>query len=138
MNRFCAVLCIVFIIGLIFVEASYSRAESIWPGMVIYIGSSAFLAMSLLLYCGFATLHAVQHVSDPVERAWWVILTVVLNIAGSCIYYFTKYRSFRKIGKGGIILRPNQTLNKLSQLSESELNPNNTVEETTADGGASG
>ena len=136
MNKFYAILGVLFIVLLIFIEATHSRIDSVWD-MIIYIAANVLLVLSLLLYCGFATLHAVQHVSDPVERAWWVVSTVVLNIAGSSLYYFTKYHAFRKIGKGGITLRGTQSLKKLSQLSESELKLKSTVEATAVNDGAS-
>jgi hypothetical protein len=104
---------------MIFLEASFSRPKT-FPDFIIYLSASIVLIWSLLFYCGFAALHAVQHVSDPAERAWWVILTVVFNIAGSCIYYFTKYQAFRKIGKAGITLKSSRKKQKLSELSEEE------------------
>ena len=120
MNRPFAIFGIVLIVILIGIESFFSRYEDSPDHLIYYLVANTLLILSLLFYCGFATLHAVQHVSDPVERAGWVILTVGFNMAGSCIYYCTKYQSFRKIGKGGLIRKADKTKRKFGELSNEE------------------
>jgi fumarate reductase subunit D len=110
------------IVGLLCGEAATSNPTSVRE-IIYHVILLVFLVFALLAYCGFATLHAVQHVSDPVERATWVLLTVGLNVGGSCFYYFTKYQSFRRVGKGGLLRKTGTRTRKFSELSEEEAGP---------------
>lgn len=68
----------------------------------IHMASEFVLAVSLFLYCGFAALHSVSHVEEPCDRMCWIVLTVVFNVAGSLVYYLTKYQDFRSHRIGGL------------------------------------
>ncbi len=122
MTRARALFGVIVIVGLLFGEVVTSNVSSIRE-IVCHVILLVLLAFALIAYCGFATLHAVQHVSDPVERAGWVVLTVALNVVGSCLYYFTKYQSFRRVGKGGLIRKTGSKVLKFSELSEEEARP---------------
>ncbi len=88
------------------------------------------LSWILSTVCGvismFAAMHVSQRVDDPKDRAIWIAVVVLLPLVGSMIYFFTKYRRFREVGKGGLIFIPvpdvgmNEWLTKFFQLSESE------------------
>lgn len=81
-----------------------------------------FLAYLFLIgVTGFFAIHAMQRVSDPVDRAAWLLLIVPLTVFGSAFYCFTKYRKFRQIGKGGLILGSSKkTLRECLALTDAE------------------
>ncbi|MEO0795597.1 MAG: hypothetical protein AAFX93_10560 [Verrucomicrobiota bacterium] len=57
----------------------------------------------VVLYCGFAALHAIQHLESPKERTKWFIITIVVNVFGSMYYYLTKYQKLKEQGRGGLL-----------------------------------
>jgi hypothetical protein len=61
--------------------------------------------VGMLFYCGFAAIHAVQHLSSPQDRATWMVLIVGWNVLGACWYYCTVYQQFRASGLSGLIPR---------------------------------
>ncbi len=71
----------------------------------IQIAITLLLVFSVMSYCGFAVMHAAQHVASPQERAVWTIATIALHVFGSCLYLCTEYQRFRKVGKGGIVVK---------------------------------
>jgi len=109
MNRFVAILFCVMLFGLVVVTASttpvHGRADFIWMMVWVHYISQFILLFGLLFYCGFAALHAVQRIDCPLERSMWVILTIGLNVLGSCYYYCTTYQKFRSEGLGSLINR---------------------------------
>ena len=61
--------------------------------------------VATLFYCGFAAIHAVQHLSSPQDRTAWMITIVGVNVLGACWYYCTVYQQFRASGLSGLIPR---------------------------------
>jgi hypothetical protein len=72
--------------------------------LVIQFAIQLAVDLFIIFYLGFFALHAAQHVADPIQRAGWIILIVFLNIFGATLYLCTKYRKFRAISKGGLIV----------------------------------
>ena len=95
MTKPLAILGLFLTIGLLFAELSLRDTDSIRDTILHSISSVEF-ALSVFMYCGFATLHAVQRVSDPAERAGWVLLTVGQNFDGSCNYYLNLTVKYNK------------------------------------------
>lgn len=87
----------------------YTERPVDWPyAMWLHAGSMFVFALGLVVYCGFAALHSTQRVESPTERSKWLILTIGLNLLGSCWYYCTKYQQFRKEGKGALMRARNE------------------------------
>ena len=86
--------------------------------LAIQFAASFFLTLSI----GFLAIHAAQRVEDPVQRAGWLMLIVVLNVLGATLYLLTKYQKFRSIGKGNLIVAKQWTwsLKEYFCLSEAE------------------
>ncbi len=105
MSRALAILCVVLWIVLLVASAEIERIMVALPPYMLVIHSALYFAeiFSLLCYCGFAALHSTQRIDSPGERSKWLILTVGMNILGSCIYYCTVYQDFRKKGEGGLL-----------------------------------
>ena len=107
MSRIFAIIFAIFLFGLVIVgtmtEQSHAAGSFDISTGVLNVSVQVLLAGGLLLYCGFAALHSTQYVSSPLERSKWLILTIVLNVLGSCWYYLTVYQSFRKLGKGRLM-----------------------------------
>jgi len=77
----------------------------------------AILYTLLIFYVGFFALHAIQRISDPEERAFWAIMIIWFNLLGATVYLFTKYRQFKKIGKGSLIFSKQKPGNFFSMAS---------------------
>ncbi len=103
MSRSFALFGILFLIVMIFPTIATEEVDT-FNGLLLHLAIELVTVGFIFFYCGFATLHAVQHVPDPVERSLWVVMTVVFNVVGSCYYFMTEYQKFRKAGKGGLIL----------------------------------
>jgi hypothetical protein len=109
MNRLLAVLICITLFGLVVITALTDQvpgradfdSDLVW----VHFISQICLAFGLLLYCGYAALHAVQRIESPAERSLWMITTLALNALGSCYYYCTVYQRYRKQGLGRLITR---------------------------------
>lgn len=95
---------LLFVASLYFLGDQYAIQNQGTKQIIIGSALQFLVAIASLIYCGFAAIHAVQHIESPRERATYMILTVGFNIVGSCVYYCTKYQTFRKEGKGALIL----------------------------------
>jgi len=107
MSRMLAVIFAVVLVGLVVVLAETEQnhpAEAFQMSTLVWnVTAQVLLSIGLILYCGFAALHSTQHVSSPQERSTWLILTIGLNVLGSCWYFLTAYQAFRKSGKGRLM-----------------------------------
>jgi hypothetical protein len=107
MSRVFAILFAIFLFGLVIMEAMTEQnpiAKSFDTStLVLNISLQILLAIGLILYCGFAALHSTQYVTSPQERSLWLILTIGLNVLGSCWYFLTVYQTFRRLGKGRLM-----------------------------------
>lgn len=107
MNRPLAILFPALLVGLPLVEAIMDRNSipdsTDLQTLVLNVIAQALLTCGLVTYCGFAALHSTQYISSPKERSFWLIVTLGMNVFGSCYYYLTTYRSFRKSGQGGLM-----------------------------------
>ena len=124
MTRLLAVLGAIFCIGMIFPMAAteHVRGDLDLRMAIFHCVSEFILAMSLLLYCGFAALHSVSRVEDPGDRVGWIVLTLGLNVLGSLIYYLTKYQDFRTNGMGGFVRQQKNDGRSFYRATPSELN----------------
>lgn len=124
MTRFISVLGAIFCIGMIFpmVATEQVRGGIDFRMAIVHGVSELVLAMSLLLYCGFAALHSVSRVGNPCDRMAWIILTLGLNVLGSLIYYLTKYQDFRANGMGGFVRPQKNNGQSFYRATPSELN----------------
>jgi hypothetical protein len=107
MSRICAILSAIFLVCLVIVEAMTEQHEPAsafdMSIFVLNVSAQILLVAGLLLYCGFAALHSTQYVTSPRERSTWLILTIGLNVLGSCWYFLTAYQAFRTLGKGRLM-----------------------------------
>lgn len=51
----------------------------------------------------FFLVHAVQHISDPTERALWVIGFLFFTVLCIPVYIYKRYRQFYRDGRGSLI-----------------------------------
>jgi hypothetical protein len=107
MSRVTAIILAIFLLGLAYVEAvteqnPFAKASD-GSMLILNVSAEVLLALGLFLYCGFAALHSTQYVVSPRERSLWLIVTIVLNVLGSCWYFLTAYQAFRKLGKGRLM-----------------------------------
>jgi hypothetical protein len=107
MSRFFSILFCVLFFGLMIVATATEQNHPNDPfSITIFIVNTAALALiyiGMILYCGFAALHATQYISSPYKRSWWLIFTILFNVLGSCYYYLTEYQSFRAKGQGSLM-----------------------------------
>ena len=107
MNRFFSILFCVLFFGLMIVVTATEQNHPNDPfSITMFIVNTAALALfyiGMILYCGFAALHATQYISSPYKRSWWLIYTILFNVLGSCYYYLTEYQSFRAKGQGSLM-----------------------------------
>jgi peptidoglycan/LPS O-acetylase OafA/YrhL len=90
---------------------------------ILFFVSLFLLGLGGTVYCGFAMLHAAQRITDPRDRAGWLVIIVPFTIFGACFYLLTKYQNFRKIGKGTLIRdRRKNGLSNLLTLTHEEEN----------------
>ena len=120
MNRPIAIVAALIIHLMIVPMTLTENSIGTFQDLLIHSAFTLAVVFALLFYCGFATLHAVQHVADPVDRMGWVVMTLGLNVLGSCIYYVTKYQGFRKLGHGRLILASSETAGSLSEITRQE------------------
>jgi len=126
MNRSLTIICfavLLLLVGLT-IETEMHRPEDFTVGkMVVFIGASFLSGAGGLAYCGFAALHAAQRITDPRDRAGWLLVIIPLTLFGACFYLTTKYQNFRKVGKGSLIRDQRQyTLSQFIKLSHEEEN----------------
>jgi len=104
MSRPVVILCFCILVFLFFASAATEQVRDFSVEITVVNALATFLfVIGACCYCGFAAIHAVQHVADPQERAVWLIVTIYVNVLGSIFYLLTKYQCFRKIGKGSLI-----------------------------------
>jgi hypothetical protein len=107
MNRALSILFAALLVGLVIVMAATEQnhlVESVQLAtLVVNVTAQVLSAVGMFVYCGFAALHSTQYISSPKERSMWLVVTIVLNVFGSCWYFVTTYQSFRKIGKGRLM-----------------------------------
>ncbi|MAS91570.1 MAG: hypothetical protein CMO55_00115 [Verrucomicrobiales bacterium] len=74
-------------------------------------------------YCGFAIVHVVQHIANPVSRTWGFLTIVVCPIPAALIYFLTHYQALRRKGAGNVLLsaRKSEDENHYFTLTEEEL-----------------
>ncbi len=103
MNRFFAILIPILIIITmvpdILVKEGTETLSLLPPAKITGVIS----ALLLFCYCGFAALHAIQHLDSPKERTKWFLITILVNVFGSMYYYLTKYQELKKEGQGGLL-----------------------------------
>jgi len=105
MSRALAILLLVCLIASLLATG---MTERVFEASSLYeIVSSAALRLvtylGIFFYCGFAALHSMQHIESPHRRTEWLLLTIVMNVFGSCWYYCSIYQDFRKKGQGGLL-----------------------------------
>ncbi len=71
--------------------------NSVWGIFFLEFGISLFM---VLLWV-FTSVHAMQHIEDPLERSAWFAFFVVLFWMAPLIYLISKYRKFARSGKKG-------------------------------------
>lgn len=101
MSRLVAILLVLALFGGVVGESLTARSEG-WLLIVHYLCVFG-VYLGLLMYCGFAALHSTQRIDSPQERSGWLIITLVMNVLGSCYYYCTRYQEFRGRGQGGLL-----------------------------------
>ncbi len=119
MSRTIAILVALVSVGLL-VAMTLTEQALIPHGWIAHAMLEIGFSVTTIGYCGYATLHAAQRVQDPVDRTGWMLMTLGLNVLGSCLYYCTKYQGFRKLGQGGLIRRSTGGAQGLTEFSESE------------------
>lgn len=72
--------------------------QLIWPIMLNLVSS-----LCIVVVTGFFAIHAMQRVADPMDRTAWLLIIVPFTVFGAAFYFFTKYRKFKQIGKGGLV-----------------------------------
>ena len=80
-----------------------------YAGALLHFLCTVLAVIAIILFCGFAALHAAQRVASPQERAEWLVIIIALTIIGSAFYLLTKYQHFRKSGRGGLLRVRKQT-----------------------------
>ena len=112
MSRFIAILFCCALFGLVVLSAATEQLRPVldFDTSTIWIHTAAGVALiwGLIAYCGFAALHSTQHISCPLERSTWLLVTIGANALGSCIYYCTVYQTFRRDGFGSLLSRKKQ------------------------------
>jgi hypothetical protein len=110
MTRFLAILICVILLVLVALGSATAqvsgRSDFIFEQMWISFAARLLAAAGLIVYCGYAALHAVQRVDCPLKRSMWMIVTIGLSAVGSCYYYCTEYQRFREQGIGSLISCP--------------------------------
>jgi hypothetical protein len=110
MTRFLAILICASLLVLVALGSATAqvsgRSDFIFAHMWISFAARLLAAAGLIVYCGYAALHAVQRVDCPLKRSMWMIVTIGLNAVGSCYYYCTEFQRFREQGLGSLISRP--------------------------------
>jgi len=104
MTRTLAVLGFLFSIAMVILSAIVSpdTGRTTMESVSIYLAVNLIGMLIIILYCGFAALHATARVQDPHDRIGWLVWMLVFNIFGSLIYYLTKYQDFKKHGLGAL------------------------------------
>ena len=124
MNRPLAIVCLSVLLFLFFISIATEQvriSEFSVEKLIISSIATFLFAIGGLVYCGFAALHAIQRISDPRDRAAWLIMIIFLTVFGSTIYLLTKYQNFRMIGKGSLIRdRRKMRFSEYFKLSEEE------------------
>jgi len=122
MSRPVVILCFCILALLFFVSIATEQVRDFSVEiLVVHIAATALLMLGAVFYCGFAAIHAAQHVADPQDRAGWLIIVIAFTALGSIFYLLTKYQCFRKIGKGSLIRgRWKWRFSKFWQLTEDE------------------
>jgi hypothetical protein len=91
-------------------------SQLIWPLIMQFL-----ITVLITGVTAFFAVHAVQRIADPHDRASWLLIIVPFTILGSAFYFFTKYRKFKRIGKGGLIRhRSSKTFKEMLDLTDAE------------------
>lgn len=90
MNRLTATIIFLLIIVLAISDAIISsKTLENETDLIIALAIGTLGPLLSILYCGFAALHAMQHLDSPEDRTVWLIYTIALNLLGSFGYYLT-------------------------------------------------
>jgi len=104
MNRLTATIIFLLIIVLAISDAIISsKTLENETDLIFAVTVGALGPLLLILYCGFAALHAMQHLDSPQDRTVWFMYTIALNLLGSFGYYLTVYQKFKKNGQSGLM-----------------------------------
>ena len=129
MSRAVAIFLCIGLIGLVVLNAATEqRSTAHFDSTLMWVHSVSELALvwGLVAYCGFAAIHSTQYISCPLERSTWLIVTIGINLLGSCIYYCTTYQQFRRAGCGALISRNKYKQKEIEQTDAANRHPSGT------------
>ena len=106
MNRIFVIFCPIAFIALLALAATTEQRNSVsfsWDVWAVHFIAMLLCVLGAVVYCGFAGLHAMQHLESPADRSTWFIAIVAGNLLGACCYLLTIYQTFRKNGRGRLM-----------------------------------